>query len=151
MYFEAIIHQKLPVADAQAAATAYRTTSQSYQTPCFSIGSDTFYLVADHYVDSPKAECAVLMERDGKFYQIESITSAWIDTNEEFEKSIVKAVTEIEIYGEVNIIFDKAKGTETANFECGCCGNGFTGNVKRQLEYDQDSGFGICPDCEQYY
>ena len=36
---------------------------------------------------------------------------------------------------------------QNAHFICGCCGAGFFDNIKKQREYDQDKGYGICDRC----
>lgn len=33
-------------------------------------------------------------------------------------------------------------------FECGCCGTSFKSDYKYQMQFDQDSGYGICSECE---
>lgn len=151
MYYEARIHEKLPMLDTKSAALAYRNSSESYQTPCFTIDTKTYYLVPDGHIDNVKAECAVLVEYNGEFKQIESITSAWVNSDEKFIEYINKAIVNPQKMGKANIVFDKPLGHEMATFECGCCGNQFKGNIQEQLEYDQDAGYGICISCSHWY
>lgn len=44
-------------------------------------------------------------------------------------------------------------GTEIkiVHLECGCCGQSFSDDYHAQKRFDQDTGFGICKDCQKYY
>lgn len=35
-------------------------------------------------------------------------------------------------------------------FTCGCCGDGFSSTLEEQARHDQDTGYGICPRCEEW-
>jgi Zn finger protein HypA/HybF involved in hydrogenase expression len=65
-----------------------------------------------------------------------------------FEEAETSTLTMV---SNAQLILDTPTEDQNATFECDCCGTFFQGNVKMQLGYDKDAGYGICPDCERYY
>ena len=152
MYYEARTHQLLPVANAMDAAIKIKGgLVANYQVPTWTEGLNPVYIVPDGHINNPMFELAILTNINGELTQVETITNGWIDTTEELEEYFTKALSNNYNMGKAQLIIDKPTGKETANFECGCCGNGFKSNVKYQQNFDQDAGFGICPKCEKYY
>lgn len=154
MFYESRTHELLQVSSPLEAAQKIKNHDVSgYQVLAYQIDGSTYLAVNDaHIDDSNFAETAVLKQlEDGTYLQIESITAAWIKTAEQLAQYFADAAKEPCLPHKANIIIGKPKGNETAYFTCGCCGEGFRGNVKAQLEFDQDAGYGICPNCEQYY
>jgi hypothetical protein len=152
MFYESISHKLTPVADASEAATKIKTgKASSSEALCWENANGKFYVVSDcHIDDSAFAETALLQEIDSVFYQIESITAAWINSAKELANTLLRTETDPPIKRKTQLIVGKPT-IEVANFECGCCGTGFKSLVSYQLEFDQDQGYGICPDCEKYY
>jgi len=152
MFYESISHVITPVADAAEAATKIKQhTARSTEALCWQNTNGKFYVVSDSHIDdSPFAETAVLQEINSEFFQIESITAAWIDTEKELAEYFETAMAEPAIKRKTQLIVGQPTN-QFAAFTCGCCGSRFRGNVKEQLEFDQDQGYGICSDCEQYY
>jgi len=153
MFYEARTHELLPVADAAAAANVIKTKQAAfYQIPTWEKDEVKYMAVNDcHPEGSSFEETAIIkVMPDGSFYQIESITAAWLDETE-LTEYFEKAITDPQGMGKADLIIGQPTGTETAVFSCGCCGNSFKGNVKKQKAYDQDAGYGICPKCEKYY
>jgi hypothetical protein len=152
MFYESIPHVVTPVADAAEAATKIKQRiARSTEALCWQNTNGKFCVVSDSHIDdSPFAETAVLQEINSEFFQIESITAAWIDTEKELAEYFEAAMSETAIKRKTQLIVGKP-ANQTAVFTCGCCGSRFRGNVKEQLEFDQDQGYGICPNCEHYY
>ena len=152
MFYEAIQHKTVPVADATEAATKIKEgKALSYQALTWQNANGKFYVVSDSHIDdSAFAETALLQEINSEFFQIESITAAWIKSVKELAACFSKTETDPPIKRKTQLIVGKPTN-QIAWFECGCCGTGFKANVAEQLEYDQDAGYGICPDCEKYY
>lgn len=100
-------------------------------------------------------EAAVLLVKDGQYYALESITVPWCKDNEliGFVRSFQNVSAMKETYG---LSFDNPVKVNDADtqvyFDCGCCGSGFRSTIRIQAKFDQDSGYGICPDCvERFY
>lgn len=154
MSFETMCLQEKPVASfAEMAGFVKENQGGSYMVPSLVLGDGRKVIAAPSYEFGSFFETALIVaDTDGKTYQVESITAGWIKTSEELADYFEKGVA-IPYYckSECNLIFGQPKGTETAYFTCGCCGSKFHGNVAKQLKFDQDSGYGICPRCEHYY
>lgn len=152
MYYESISHKVTPVADASEAATKIKTgKASSWEALCWENANGKFYVVSDsHIVDSAFAETALLQEIDSVFYQIESITAAWIKSAKKLADSFTRTETDPPIKRKTQLIVGKPTN-QMAFFTCGCCGTGFKDNIAKQHEFDQDNGYGICGDCEKYY
>ena len=152
MFYESIPHVVTPVADAaEAAKKIKQATVRSTEALCWENTNGKFYVVSDSHIDDcPFAETAVIQEINSEFFQIESITAAWIDTEKELAEYFETAMSEPATKRKTQLIIGKPTN-QFAAFTCGCCGSRFRGNVKEQLEFDQDQGYGICSDCEQYY
>ncbi len=152
MFYESIPHVVTPVADAAEAATKIKQhTARSTEALCWTNTNGKFYVVSDSHInDSAFAETALLQEIDSEFFQIESITAAGIKSAKELAACFSKTETDPPIKRKTQLIVGKPTN-QVAWFECGCCGTGFKANVAEQLEFDQDNGYGICPDCEKYY
>ena len=152
MFYEAIQHQTVSVADATEAATKIKEgTALSHQALTWQNANGKFYVVSDSHIDdSAFAKTALLQEIDSEFFQIESITAAWIKSVQELAACFSKTETNPPIKRKTQLIVGKPTN-QVAWFDCGCCGTGFKANVAEQLKFDQDNGYGICPDCEKYY
>ena len=86
--------------------------------------------------------------------QIESITMAWIDTEEEKARYLRECETtdfRMGSAGTMTLPLDGQGDDTKAWFECGCCGEGFESTLAKQRKYDQDNGYGICPGCSRRY
>jgi hypothetical protein len=159
MYYETKVHQLIEVKSVSEAAAKIKSPDWSdYQAIAWPAKKEncTILAVCDGHVDNPKLELAILIKDNAteRYTQIESITNGWIETAQELEQYLVHAEvdspTAIE-WAHASLIVDKPTGKEKAHFTCGCYGTGFNDNVKYQLTFDQDSGYGICKKCEQYY
>lgn len=97
-------------------------------------------------------EAAVLLIRNNSYFSFESITIPWCKDDE-----IKDFITEFQNVEETIKAYsiDLTKATVLNNtdalvfFDCGCCGSGFKSTIKEQVQFDQDSGFGICPSCAE--
>jgi hypothetical protein len=78
--------------------------------------------------------------------QIESITFSWCDLNQAIGHLRECETTDFRM-GETALPLDGLGEAIPAKFECGCCGQWFESTLAEQRPYDQDAGFGICPDC----
>lgn len=137
----------------EMAAFVKQNQGGTFKVPSLTLTDGRKVMAAPSYDFGSFFETALLVtDPDGKTYQVESITAGWIKTEGELANYFEKGV-ELPYFtkSEVNPIFGEPKGDEVAWFTCGCCGNGFKGNVARQLKFDQDSGYGICPKCEHFY
>jgi hypothetical protein len=152
MFYESISHKVVPVADAAEAATKIKEgNASSPEAFCWENANGKFYVVSDSHINNCTfAETAVLQEIDSEFFQIESITAAWIETKEELARYFIEAETEPAIKRKTQLIIGKATN-QVADFWCGCCGRQFEDNVAKQHAHDQDDGYGICDNCEKYY
>lgn len=86
---------------------------------------------------------------------VDSLTLGWIKKHE-WEDSIRKCFDNP--FGSASIPFLYENETvvkreiETKSwFTCGCCGSSFKSNYKEQEKFGQDVGYGICPECENWY
>lgn len=159
MYYESRVHEVINMEDAYDAAEKIKNgTIRSYQVAAWP-GKDKqyqFFAVPDGHIDNPMLELAILRKEiansDSPYQQVESITNGWIESPEVLGKYLIEAeVSEWIMASNTQLIVGSPKGNETANFTCGCCGSWFEGNVKNQLKFDQDAGYGICNNCKMYY
>ena len=152
MYYQTRVNELLPVANAMEAATMIKNmTIAHWQCPTWKEGEKQITVVADGHCDNLFLEVAVLQADKEGYTQIESITAGWVDSPEELANHFIQAAKEPCVMGKASFIVGTVKGDEIANFTCGCCGSWFIGNVKKQHAYDQDAGYGICPNCEKYH
>jgi hypothetical protein len=153
MYYETRTHSKRNVANATEAAKIIKAEqAQSYEALQWQNENGTFFAVSDaHINDSDFAETAMLFEKDGKYFQIESITAGWVESVDELAQIFISSEKHFFVKQKTHLIFDAPKGHEKAQFTCGCCGEWFVGNVQHQLNYNQDTGYGFCPSCEKFY
>jgi len=152
MYYESIIHQLREVANSLEAATLIKNGKLfGYEALKWTSPNGIFYAVNDaHIDDSTFGETAVIKEVNGQFIQVESITAAWIKTPEELAKSFEDAEINDFSISKASLIIGEVKN-QTAFFTCGCCGERFHDLVKKQLQFNQDAGYGICSNCSKYY
>ena len=152
MFYESISHQILPVADATEAATKIKEgTVLSFQALSWENTHGKFYAVSDCHIDNSSfAETAFIQEINSEFFQIDSITTAWVKSTQILAQLFIDGETEPPIKRKTQLIVGKPTN-QKAFFTCGCCGNQFHGIVAEQLEFDQDEGYGICKDCNQFY
>ncbi len=152
MYFETVEHKIKEVQTAKEAAELIHSGKViSYEAINWKSNNGEFFAVSDTHIDDVAfGETAILKKDNDIFYQIESITSAWVKTPEELTKLFKESeITEL-FKTKCSLIIGKAT-TEKANFTCGCCGDWFHSSVTKQLKFNQDSGYGICPKCERFY
>ena len=152
MYFETRVHKVIEVADAMEAAKKIKDgTAAEYHALHWKSEHGDFYAVSDSFCAYPPFNETALIAKDNeKYYQIESISVVWVDEEKELAEIFKQAEADQPISRSVGLIIDAPKD-EVAWFTCGCCGNGFRDNVKKQLAFDQDTGYGICKRCEEYY
>jgi len=158
MYYEARVHQIVEVASAADAAEKIKSCLiHSYQVAKWLSrdGQYFIYAVPDGHIDDMLLELAILRQPVGQenapYQQVESITNGWIKEAKTLGKYLEEAESStLVMNGNAQLIVGKPNGNETAWFTCGCCGNSFHGNVTAQLAFDQDAGYGICPDCQRW-
>lgn len=152
MYFEARIHALREVESRMQVALLIKEQKVPwYEVLAWAGEKYTFLCVADGHVENPFLEVAILrQEEDGTYYLIESITAGWIETPEKLELELAEAERANPIR-KAQLIIGAPHGYEIAMFTCGCCGKRFKGNVKEQLKYDQDAGYGKCEECIKYF
>lgn len=154
MYYETRIYQPLNFANCLEAATAIKTrTATTYHALTIPIPNSNkqLIIVDDSHCDNYFLEVAVIIKDNDSLQQIETITAGWIDTAKELAEYFNKAITNPYPMGKASLNLGTVKPEATAHFTCGCCGTGFKSNVAKQLKFDQDSGYGICTGCEQWY
>lgn len=152
MYYETREHAEKQVGSAYEAAELIKSGSaQSWEAITWKTEHGKFFAVADSHIDdsSAFAETAIIKQVENSFIRIESITVAWIKTTAEVARYFLESETS-DIHSLTTLIIGRAKD-QVAYFTCGCCGTSFKSNVKKQLKFDQDTGYGICPGCEQSY
>jgi hypothetical protein len=149
MYFEARTHQLRPVRDAHEAAKIVKEGPQVWSEVLTWQGKTHEMLcVADGHLNNMFLEVAMLRkEPDGSYLQVESITAGWVNSTEHLAKLFLQAETALPVK-RVQLIIGEPQGHEQAWFTCGCCGNDFKDSVKKQIAFDQDAGYGICPRCQ---
>jgi hypothetical protein len=157
MYYETIPHELAMYASPVDVAAAIKSGNTPHYVALgwiSPIGNEKMICVSDNHADGrPFYETAILKEHgSGEYYQVETYTFGHMS-----EAQVIEGLIEIQdprnwaTMGKTSLIIDKVKGSEVAWFDCGCCGTRFKDNVKRQLEFGQDAGFGICRDCDHYY
>lgn len=150
MFYESIPHVILDFVDPTLAFQYIQSgKANKWEAIQTTINNKTVVMVCDSHIDDNNfSEVALLLKKDGKFYQYESFSKSIVDyTNVADSLATVKINDN---YLPTDLLLD-IKGTEIADFTCGCCGQRFTGNVAKQLEFDQDCSYGICDKCEDYY
>jgi hypothetical protein len=151
MYYEAICHKEQPVKDAtQAAELIKEGKIPSYITLSWNSPNGKFFAVSDtHIDDSAFAETAIIEQKGNEFFLKDSITVGWVKSTKEVIRYFSEAET-AEAHRKTQLILNEPK-EEKAFFTCGCCGEYFKDSVKKQIQFDQDLGFGICNRCAGYY
>ena len=154
MYYESRVHKLMPVSSSDFAAKLIKSGHTFGYEAISWTGSDgkNYLAVNDASIDDKNfAETAVLLCENGNYFAIESITVPW-----ESLKELRETFREVEkqpypVKMPTQLLIDAPDDTQRADFICGCCGESFNDLFKKQLTYDQDSGYGICPDCQKYY
>lgn len=151
MYFECVKHEVKHVESAaEAAKLAKSGTIPSYIALCWKSSNGTFLAVSDTHVDDVAfGQTAIIKQEEDFFIQKESITVAWINGVKRVESCFNSSETS-STNRKVSLIIGEPTD-QVAWFTCGCCGESFKDSVKKQLEFDQDEGFGICKQHEKYY
>ena len=148
MHYEAISHATMNVDSAADAARRIRSGQEpSYNaliwqnTKCERIAA-----VADGGLNHPWGEVAVINITTNR--QLESITFAWIETEDEAIRYLEKC-QDSDPLGDspANLPLDGEGDNIPAYFQCGCCGTSFTSTIAEQRAHDQDEGYGICHEC----
>lgn len=153
MYYESIPQLIVPVASAEEAAAKIKN-GQCYsgQALQWSANGRTLLAVSDaHIDDSAFAETAILSLEDDHYFKIESITVAWCTEKQTIDYFKQCETGEFVIHSKTQLLTKNTIEGKKANFTCGCCGRWFNDFVSIQLKFDQDNGYGICPDCKKYY
>lgn len=81
--------------------------------------------------------------------QIESLTIGWVKGDK--LKSILECCDNPYSQKKTGLKIEEDNtitGQKKIIFTCGCCGSGFKSTYKEQAKFDQDTGYGICPECE---
>lgn len=158
MFYESQVFKPRQAATVLEAAEMVKSgTAKNWEAVNFLVADQSgkaipVYLVNDMDIhSSPFFETAVIIEENGKFFQVESLTVGWMKSAEELAEYIQKAVDSPFMKSKADLNIGQPDAHKTANFTCGCCGSGFRGDVKKQLQFDQDTGYGICPKCETFY
>ena len=98
------------------------------------------------------SEAAVFLIKDNVYFSFESITIPWCKDSE-IEEFIIEFQNVEETIKTYSIDLTKPTVVNNVNalvfFDCGCCGSGFKSTIEEQQQFDQDSGFGICPSCAE--
>lgn len=150
MYYESRRHTKVEVSSARQAILRIEAGEPCNSALVWRANGRTLCVVDDSSIHTMRSwfEVAVIDLRTMK--QIESITLGWCeDTKEKVNHLRECETTDFAMTGEgaVRLPLD-GKGDEVESwFECGCCGEGFQSTIKKQEQFDQDTGFGICKSC----
>ena len=151
MYFETMMHESVPIESAAEAARRIKAGERRdfdafvWTAP----SSRRMAVVADNHCNNPWLEVAVLDLDRG--CQLETITADWCDEAElcgYFEKC---ETGDYVFRSQVRLPLDGQNDDAPADFECGCCGNGFESTYREQRHFDQDNGYGICPKSARFY
>jgi hypothetical protein len=150
MYFETTMHTTRAVENAQTAAQLIKKReAYNFEALIWTGKGRRLAAVADNHCDNPWLEVAVI-DMDRKC-QIESITADWCRSTEELATHLATCeTTDFVFRRNITLPLDNQNGDTLANFECGCCGSFFQSTYAKQRKYDQDDGYGICPDCDNY-
>jgi len=152
MYYEARQHASQPVANAEEAATRIHNGQvNDYDALTWAATNGRrLAVVADHHIDNMWKEVAVIdLDRQ---VQIESITFGWIeDLAEKIQYLKNCETTDYVFRNSISLPLDGNGETQPAEFECGCCGEGFMSTIAEQQRFDQDAGYGICLSCNDRY
>ena len=153
MYYESRSHTSHPVSGPEEAVRLIHNGElSSNRVPIWTNASkDRIALVPDGNINDPFFEVAVINLDAG--IQLESLTFGWMKTFEEKLDYVLEADAPGNAWHRVCAIpsLDGAQFERTAWFECGCCGERFRSTLAKQLPFDQDAGFGICPAHEHLY
>jgi len=143
MNFENRVNNIVPGESVEQIAKAFFT--HTWERHGYSLGSVIF--VDD---SSPTGtgvlEVAVVDQVRGK---LESITVGWCKTLDqvvEYFRECLKPDAPV-VNKNVRVPL-KESDIVFVSLECGCCGQPFKDSYQRQKKFDQDSGFGICKECE---
>lgn len=94
-------------------------------------------------------EVAILRRVEGSIYQIESLTVDWM-TDEELGDYLL-SLEKKQLAGELQFMHHRRTTFNDrdalVSFTCGCCGRSFQSTRAKQEPFDQDAGYGICPNC----
>jgi len=151
MYYESRQHTSVPVADA-AEAVHLIHTRQAVDSHCPTWTNNHGHriaLVDDSHIDAPWLEVAVI-NLDTK-EQYESITFGWCPTEAEKLGHVVECECGTTFARPATLPIEGQGEDRTCRFTCGCCGESFRSTLTLQKKFDQDAGYGICPNCEKYY
>lgn len=150
MYFESSIQTFKQVSTAQEALAVLDSKSNA---GIINSANDLILFIND---SNPSGcgihEVAVINQTQE--LQIESITWEWLKTNES-KLTCINGLCKPDAHIDFNMGPKKVSlnAKDIANklqwFECGCCGTGFQDYHKTQIKFDQDAGYGICPNCQK--
>lgn len=147
MYYETVIHEKLTV----NTLTEVSELLINKKPACYkAINWDNFYFVNDAHIDDPPfSEVAVLFKKEDDYYQFESLSGTALEVDD--LNMIINDYLNNKYVDRLKYLLFEKNDNVKAYFTCGCCGNRFYSNVSYQLKFNQDNGYGICPQCIKYY
>jgi|SRR5262245_1335605 len=151
MYFETTMHATRDVESAQVAAQLVKDHEVcDYEALRWTApGGRRLIVVADNHCNNPWLEVAVI--DPDRNLQIESITAGWCDLEKLTAHFETCETTDFIFRRNIKLPLDGQNEDAKATFECGCCGTGFKSTYKEQRQYDQDNGYGFCPECVARY
>lgn len=144
MFYEAVVHELIKINTLSTLITAlHQNKFDRYHVPYTTVNGIDVYFVSDtHIDDNTFGEVAILIKENEKWVQIESWTGKAIT-----EQGIIDTINDPPIKCITNLIVNEPNISDYATFTCGCCGDSFYGNVRQQLTYGQDEGYGYCEEC----
>ena len=151
MYYESKMHTRRPVADANEAARLIHSREAGDCDALVWSAADGRELcaVGDYHCNNTWFETAVIDLTHG--VQIESITMGWVDSEGEKAQHLRECETCDFRMGKAALPLDGQGADAMAHFECTHCGEGFNSTIAKQRKYDQDNGYGVCPECSRRY
>lgn len=148
MYFESRINSIETVATITEAAERIKNNPFDFDGYRVTINNIEYIFVNDSMVDGVDRikEVAVVDQTNG--HLIESITADWISSATKLAESFTEAIAanKPQYNAKVPTCIEECN---LAWFTCSCCGERFRGNYKHQKQFDKDSGYGLCSDCER--
>jgi hypothetical protein len=151
MYFEARSHRTVNVADPAAAVRLIHARDLHINLCPVWLNAEgqRLALADDSHIDSAWLEVALINLDTHE--QVESLTFGWCGSEVEKLKLVLDSLKAPAMRKNVTLPIDGTGHEAIAPFTCGCCGTEFNSTIKEQARFDQDSGFGICPSCQERY
>jgi hypothetical protein len=148
MYFESRINNIATVATIEEAAERIKNTTDGFDGYRVMVNNIEYIFVNDNMVDGVDRikEVAVVDQTNG--HVIESITADWISSPKKLAQRFAEALADnkLQYNAKVPTCIEECK---MAWFTCSCCGEQFRSNYQYQKQFDKDTGYGLCNDCER--